>query len=412
MRILMISCTFPEAINSSVHGVFQRMGMFVDALKDLGDLEMLFYVSPDVDISAGARRRFEADLSRHFGAGIRLSLCHKYWPSENWSRLRFYSDGLFNFSKQFGYVQASMPEQVRAFEDCLGQKPDVIFAQTLKSICPIFLSRKKLPQVFFDINDIDHIVFSRNIRQPPRRNGWPLMFLRVPAIRLGERKAIRMSKFAFVCSELDRKYLRKAYHLSGVTVVPNAVTIPEEQRVCEDPTVLFLGSYGYQPNVVAAEYLVEKIWPIVMDNMPKARLIIAGKEPQNLRCYSDQVPGVEFPGFIDDLDELYSRTRIVCTPIFSGGGTRIKIIEAAAYAKPILTTSIGAEGIPMQHGQELMIHDNQRNFADACLALLKDFSLCQQLGNRARKFVIEYYDRKKNVELIKGLFRAGMGVPL
>jgi glycosyltransferase involved in cell wall biosynthesis len=221
-----------------------------------------------------------------------------------------------------------------------------------------------------------------------------------------------MSKFAFVCSELDRKYLRKAYHLSGVTVVPNAVTIPEEQRVCEDPTVLFLGSYGYQPNVVAAEYLVEKIWPIVMDNMPKARLIIAGKEPQNLRCYSDQVPGVEFPGFIDDLDELYSRTRIVCTPIFSGGGTRIKIIEAAAYAKPILTTSIGAEGIPMQHGQELMIHDNQRNFADACLALLKDFSLCQQLGNRARKFVIEYYDRKKNVELIKGLFRAGMGVPL
>jgi len=412
MRILIISCTFPENISSSVHGVFQRMGMFIDALKDLGDLEMLFYVSPDVDVDATARIRFEKELSCHFGVDIRLSLCHVYWPSENWSRLRFYSSGLLNFSNQFEYMQTSMPEQVRAFEDCLKRKPDLIFAQQFKSVCPILMSRKELPQVFFDMDNIEHILFARSIRQPPRLRGWPLMFLRVPAIRMGEKKAIRMAKLIFVCSKLDQKYLRKIYHLSGITVIPNAVKIPEEPAICDDPTILFLGSYGYEPNVVGAEYLVEKIWPMVRNAMPNAHLIIAGRAPQNLKCYSDQIPGVEFPGFIDDLNGLYARTRIVCVPIFSGGGTRIKIIEAASYAKPILTTSIGAEGIPMRHGQELIICDNQMDFLDGCLELLKDLEFCQQLGKRARKFVIANYDRKKIVELIKGHFCTGLSVPL
>ncbi|MHC5733168.1 MAG: glycosyltransferase family 4 protein, partial [Nostoc sp.] len=86
-------------------------------------------------------------------------------------------------------------------------------------------------------------------------------------------------------------------------------------------------------NVIGANFLIENIWPLIYQQHPEARLIIAGKSPENIRTYSDNIPGVEFTGFVPDINALYDQTRVVCCPILSGGGTRLKIIEAAAYGK-------------------------------------------------------------------------------
>ena len=102
-------------------------------------------------------------------------------------------------------------------------------------------------------------------------------------------------------------------------------------------------------------------------------------------------PGVEFTGFVEDIQKLYKRSRVVCCPILAGGGTRIKIIEAAAYEKPIVTTTIGLEGIKMSDGKEVLIRDDAKSFSKACVQLLKDRTLCERLGKAARKVAVKEY---------------------
>src|SRR5262249_5552633 len=116
-------------------------------------------------------------------------------------------------------------------------------------------------------------------------------------------------------------------------------------------------------------------------------------------------PGVEFTGFVDDLEALYQQSRVVCCPVLAGGGTRIKIIEAAACGKPIVSTRIGAEGLEMVDGMELLLRDEPKSFAEACLRLLKDSTLCNKLGYAARAAVIRYYDRSRVIQSIQRHFK-------
>ena len=135
--------------------------------------------------------------------------------------------------------------------------------------------------------------------------------------------------------------------------------------------------------------------------MPEARLIIAGASPEYIRGYHSRLPSVEFPGFVDDLDSLYRRSRVVCAPILSGGGTRVKIIEAAAHGKPIASTRLGAEGLDLRDGHELLLRDDPESFAQACLHLLKDSTLCERLGRTAFEAANRHYDRANIIRLIQ-----------
>ena len=98
---------------------------------------------------------------------------------------------------------------------------------------------------------------------------------------------------------------------------------------------------------------------------------------------------------------MYHRSRVVCCPLLAGGGTRIKILEAAAYGKPIVTTRIGAEGIEMRDGYELVQRDDPEAFAASCLDLLENPDLCKRLGAAAHAAVVQRYDRSKIVPLIQ-----------
>ncbi len=346
MRVLFISRHFPDDLRTKVQGVYKRMGMFIDAIKEIASLDMLFYVPPDTDVSPSLVSKLERSFSQHWNADIRLFLCpvsrfrHKRQLSKWW----FYGAGIFNFFRQPFFFDMSEPQQVQAFENCLHRKPDTIFAHRIDSMCPLLLTRNKpLPRIFFDLDDIEHIIFTRYVGQLKRLH-TKLLYLLVPARLWGEYRAIRLARSTFVCSELDRHYLTNRWRLPGVVTVPNAVTIPELQPVTPEPTLLFLGS-DYLPNLHAAEFLIKSIWPLVHRKMPLARLVIAGISPNNINGNFHSIPGVEVTGFVDDLDGLYRRSRVVCAPILSGGGTRVKIIEAAAYGKPIVSAPLVSDCI-------------------------------------------------------------------
>jgi glycosyltransferase involved in cell wall biosynthesis len=401
MRVLFVSRHFPNDLRTSTHGTFQRMGMLIEAIKEIAELDVLFYASPEIEISAEKIAAKEQELSEYWQKPIHLSICHLYSHPATMPKLQRHLQGVFNFSKQLLFFGTSGAEQVAAFTKCLDRKPDLIFAHRLGTMLPVLQTKLPLPRVVLDLDDIEHINFLRTLQQLPKQLEPWLYGLQIPALWWGELSAIRRAKVTFVCSESDRAYLSNRWKLSGVEVVPNTVKIPEPQPVCPEPTLLLLASFQYQPNFEAADYLIEKIWPYVHEQAPEAKLIIAGREPQKIRNYSKNLPNVEFTGFVDDLDALYRRSRVVCCPILSGGGTRIKMVEAAAYGKPIVATAIGAEGLLMSDGQEFLMRNHPKEFALACLELLNNTQRCQELGASARKAAIQHYDRTQVLKVIQ-----------
>ena len=404
MRILLISCRFPTDLQKDVQGTFRRFNLFLDAFKAMAQLDVLFYVPADVDCDAIATH--QKALSEHWGAPINLFLCPQHTTASSGPKWQRQFAPIFNFRAQGNFVATSATQQTEAFEACLERQPDAIFCHRLESMTPILQTQRSLPPIFFDLDDIEHISFARQIRQPPTRLITKLYYLQIPALWWGERQSIQKALRTFVCSQLDQHYLAQRWQLKGVVSVPNAVAMPAISPPCSEPTLMFLGGYYYFPNLNAANFLIEQIWPRIHRVRPDARLIIAGTHPENIRRYGDKIPGVEFTGFVGNLDELYARTRVVCCPIRSGGGTRVKIIEAAAYGKPIVATPIGVEGLSLQDGEDVLIRKSADKIAQACLDLLSNDSLCQRLGAAAHRKATQQYDRAHVIQQIQTHVRA------
>ena len=377
------------------------MGMFIKAIKDIAHIDMLFYVRPDVDISASAILEMEQAFSTYWNANISLFLCPRYIDQKKVSLWTKYGLPALNIFNQLDYKCTSGTQQVEILETCLDRNPDAIFAHRLSAMMPICLTRKKLPPVFFDLDDIEHVRFFREVGQPPWWKSKALLYLQIPSLFLGETRAIRLATQTLVCSNHDRTYLQRMCRAKGVSVIPNSVDIPELKPLAESQSLLFIGGYKYSPNIRAAEFLIKKVLPLIRQKIPAAHLIIAGLYPERITCYSHNLPGVQFAGFVDNLDELYNSVRVVCAPIFSGGGTRFKIIEAASYAKPIVTTTIGAEGLEMENDKDVLICDDLQSFANACVTLLDNSDKCKKIGLSARKKAIQFYEKNNVIQLIQ-----------
>ncbi|MEW6145840.1 MAG: glycosyltransferase [Thermodesulfobacteriota bacterium] len=377
------------------------MGTFIEALKGLAELDMLFYTPPGSHYTPGETSELERSLRKHWNAEINLFLCpmSEYKKGTLFDKIVSFAKGICSIFNQYGYSEVSGRMQVLAMEECLIRKPDAIFAHRLPSMCPLMLTDAKLPPVFFDFDDIEHIVLSRSIEQQ-RTLKSKFLYLLIPALKSGENKAVKLATETYVCSEKDRAYIEREFGQPNAFIIPNTVEIPELRPFTAVPNLLFLGS-DYGANIDAAEFLAEKVWPYIQARFPGSKLIIAGIPPGKLKKRGAYAPGIEIPGFVDDLGSLYDRARVIATPILAGGGTRYKIIEAASYAKPVVSTEIGAEGIEFSPGKEILIHDNPKMFAEACIELLGNPSLCEKIGTAARAKTAQLYERKAVLNLIR-----------
>jgi glycosyltransferase involved in cell wall biosynthesis len=217
---------------------------------------------------------------------------------------------------------------------------------------------------------------------------------------------LRAATLSFVCSENDRELAQKRFG-GRAAVIPNAVELP---RSCGTPSaqeaLLFVGSLGYGPNRDAADWMIEHIWPLIRERKPNARFLIAGANPEALSGRGAE--GVECLGFVPDLAPVYAQARLVVCPLRSGSGTRVKLLEAAAHARAIVSTSIGAEGISFVDGRDALIRDEPAAFASACVDLLEDAERATGLGLAARAFVQDGYSRSAVIERATRLVAAEM----
>jgi polysaccharide biosynthesis protein PslH len=198
-----------------------------------------------------------------------------------------------------------------------------------------------------------------------------------------------------LCSAVDEQRLLNEIPGARATVIPNAADVEYfKPSAGESPsdgqTVLFFGTLGYVPNVDGVIYFIKKIWPHICDAHPKARFkIVGGGRPQSV--VELEGPRIELAGFVPDLRPHLASAAVVVVPLRLGGGTRLKIVEAMAMGKAIVSTTLGAEGIEGTPGQDLLLEDRPEAFADAVNRLLADPKLADSIGQTARRLAEERY---------------------
>jgi glycosyltransferase involved in cell wall biosynthesis len=407
MRGLFVSTHYPANFKTDVFGVYKRQDLFLEALSGAcTDVDALFFVPPNIRLSPEYVTESRAAFTAKFGRSINLSLCPQANDASSRSRYGFYVAPIFNALKLRSYAAAAGAAQVAAFEGCLSRNPDLVFVHRLYAAAPVLksTSRCRVP-ILLDLDEVEHRWFFRNVGEPPR---WLLkhaLYLHILALFVHELKTLRRMTRAYVASPRDQRYLG-GLGSKNVVTVPNVVANPAiVPPVAKEPVVLFVGSFRYQPNITAANILSHEIWPQVSAALPQARLILAGQNPENLHLEGGRPANVELPGFVDDIAALYARAQIVCCPIFTGGGTRLKLIEAAAYARAIVSTPTGAEGIDLQDDVSALLRSSNDALANSCIELLRDPQRVARLGAAARAVFLRDYDRDSLIKQLSASFR-------
>ena len=387
------------------------MRMWLDAIQSLGaELEILIFPRPGAVAGPEAESVAAEQLAELWGVQCNVVLCEREpekRPDGLWaSYINAYVGPTLGLWKQPEFRPYIGKRQQETFSRCLARSPDIVFFHRLHAMIPAMSLSFGSARTFVDLDDVEHRKFARELAQPPRWPQWrlkPLLYLQLLPLWWGERAAIIRSTRAFVCSETDRQFLQRTMRIRNVEVIPNTIRQINDVPLTTDFNVLFIGAYSYGPNIVAAEYLVREVWPRLAKMCPKARLLIAGPGHEAIPSLQNPPAGVEFLGFVSDLDALYRRTRVVCCPIQTGGGTRIKILEAASYGIPVVSTPVGAEGIDLVPDTEIVLSNNATDFAKACAELLADHVRAHRIGSAARKRVRALYTHDAVVSRIRAI---------
>jgi glycosyltransferase involved in cell wall biosynthesis len=214
-------------------------------------------------------------------------------------------------------------------------------------------------------------------------------------LRREELETYRDADGIYLCSAADERRLLDQVPRVCTTVIPNAADVDYYMPRRTDPppdgrTVVFFGLLSYVPNVDGVIHFVQKIWPRIAEANPKARCkIIGGQAPPSVLALAG--PRVELTGFVEDLRPHLAAAAAVVVPLRLGGGTRLKIVEAMAMGKAVVSTTLGAEGIEVVPNRDLLIQDDPESFASAVNRLLADPDLGTRIGQSARRVAVERY---------------------
>ncbi len=196
-----------------------------------------------------------------------------------------------------------------------------------------------------------------------------------------------------VVSAQERALLQRVVGgIETVNVLPNCINLAEYEGMNEQHqpnTLIFMGAFSYNPNYEAMVWFVDKVLPIIQSELPDVHLTITGNH-QNRPL--PPAENVTLTGFVDDIRPLVARSWASVVPLHTGGGTRLKILEAMALGTPVIATPKGAEGLDAEPGKHLLVADTPAAFADSVIAVLKDAALRQRLADNGRQLVAEKYN--------------------
>jgi glycosyltransferase involved in cell wall biosynthesis len=208
-----------------------------------------------------------------------------------------------------------------------------------------------------------------------------------------ERRALKRFQHVIAVSEVDRQQMLAMHSGCPITVVPTGVDCAEfsvaPPASIKPPRIVFIGSMDWEPNIDAVIFFARDIWPSVQARFPDAVFEIVGRNPDpKVRGLAS--PSIKVSGTVPSIVPHVKDATVVVVPLRIGGGTRLKIFEAMAMGKAVVSTSIGAEGLDVTSGRNLVLADDARTFADAVLLVLCDPALRRRYEEAAAQQASKY----------------------
>ncbi len=261
------------------------------------------------------------------------------------------------------------------------------------------------PFILFDDHNCEYALQRRylavDVRRPHRWAGALYSLIQWQKLRPYEAQICRRADHVLAVSQTDAEALHRLVPGLAVTVVPNGIDVsgydPEpapEKQTDQAPSLVFTGKMDFRPNVDAVLWFADQILPRVRRQASQARFLVVGQRPHPRLERLRADPAITLTGWVEDVRPYIAQASVYVTPLRMGSGTRLKLLEALALAKPVVSTRLGAEGFPLTDGQQLRLvaDDDPAAFAQAVLDLLGDPARRSALGRAGRRFVEENYD--------------------
>lgn len=266
-------------------------------------------------------------------------------------------------------------------------------------------NERGIPAVLFQHN-VEALIWER--LATVQRHASTKLFFKTLARRMHQREpeCCRLFDGVITISEEDASYHRDCYGLSNVLgCVPAGATIdprgmPQSVReVSAAPSLAFLGSMDWLPNQDAVTWFVTEILPKLRRTVPGLKLAIIGRNPPpSLLRMADQVRDITFTGTVENVAAPLRECAIMVVPLRAGSGTRIKILESMAAGVPVVSTTVGVEGLPLCSNEDLLVADDVPGITNSILRLLKDHELRQALAENGMKRVMRDFSWHHSAE--------------
>lgn len=253
---------------------------------------------------------------------------------------------------------------------------------------PVLKSNNRL--IYCNTHNLEYryLEILANTKKDKQTRKW--LLLQAGLMKKIEIDGFKKCDFVFVCSTVEKNILEEEFGLTNVRLLPNGVDtdyFKSNLKKRSSKNILFTGTMKYQATRDAVYYFVEKIFPIVKSRIHDCKFIIAGLDAQeSFSCYNHR-EDIVIHDSPEDIRGCFEESMIAVVPLLAGGGTRLKILEAAAMELPVVSTSIGAEGLDFINGEEILISDNPNQFADNIIHLLTDIHLYEKVRKSALKKV-------------------------
>jgi glycosyltransferase involved in cell wall biosynthesis len=305
-----------------------------------------------------------------------------------------------------GLLNFASTAMVKALETELAQDPyDIIQIEGIEMfgyLHAIRSSEHRPKYIVMDWHNIESELmhrYSLKAQTPLHR----LYLLRVASqFKKIESEILKNCDLNLVVSERERQNLLRRQPQSRVMVLENGVNVEkfdslfgerdDRKMWANRHRVLFVGSMDYHPNIDAVRYFADEIWPSLQRRLPSAVFTVVGRNPhERVRALAHRA-GIEVTGTVPDVHPFYSQAFVAVVPLRMGGGTRLKILEAMAAGLPVVSTSLGAEGLAVQPNVQLELADSPREFCSHIIALRNDYPRWRDLSVAGRKLAETRYN--------------------
>jgi glycosyltransferase involved in cell wall biosynthesis len=304
---------------------------------------------------------------------------------------------LFNIAR-LRHLLSMWPISVRSDQSRVGRqliarelhrRPDIVVFDFAHSavLAPETLS---VPSIMFAHN-IEAEIFRRHTEVARNSIVRAIWRDQLRKMEMYERQVLRRFHVVVAVSHRDRQYLEQQYEIKDVCVIPTGVDLQHFEHLVPvySNRVVFTGSMDWFANIDAIQYMLNEIWPRVIAQAPTATFTVVGRSPPRSLIRKAGAVGlrVEFTGFVDDIKPYVHSSTVYVIPLRVASGTRIKVFEAMAMGCPVVSTSIGTEGLPLEAGEHYLRADSPADFAASILRLLRDKELRYRLSHQARRYV-------------------------